>query len=52
MVSHTVGTIRISNIKIVERASFMALSTIFIFDILIVPTVWDIIYGSFYDFNI
>jgi hypothetical protein len=31
---------------------FMPLSTILIFDILIVPTVWDTIYGSFYDFNI
>ena len=30
----------------------MVLSTILIFDILIVPTVWDTIYGSFYYFNI
>jgi hypothetical protein len=48
MVSHTVGTIRISNIGI----PFMSLYTILIFDILIVPTVLDTIYVSFYDFNI
>ena len=31
---------------------FMALSTTLMLDILIVPTVWDTIYGSFYDFDI
>ena len=31
---------------------FMALSTTLMLDILIVPTVWDTIYGSFYDIDI